>query len=201
MTILGRSVVKSTGFLGEPGYNIIHWSAGVGPGPSDPGGVEEWHDTLEASYSGISGYLINQAVLEIESQVVWFDDSDGVILGATTDPAGARIIDCSDLEFNVPRSLCATLRLRTDDFVNGRRLQGRIFLGPLGATPLGGDGQIIEGAQNQVTTSFAGLISGLGGRLAVWHRPTESAPASGAYGDVTGLICNSVPGTLRSRKT
>lgn len=201
MTLVGRSIVRITGFVGEPGYNILHWTAGVGPGPSDSGGVEEFHDTLEASYSALAGYYNNQQTITIEDAVNYFDDSDGVIVGSTTDPGGNRVIDCTSTDFFADRSLCATLRLRTETFINGRRLQGRIFLGPASFNLLGGDGQVGTGQVAAVEAAFAGAISGLGGRLAVWHRPTPPSGTDGSYGDVTSLICNTTPGTLRSRKT
>lgn len=201
MTLVGRTIVRITGFVGEPGFNIIHWTAGLGPGPSDTGGVEEFHDTLEASYSAIADAYNNQQTIEIEPQVVYFNDDDGVLLGSTTDPSGSRYIDCTSTSFFVDRAMCLTMRLRTDGYVNGRRLQGRIFLGPASAQYLGGDGLVTEAAAAGVAGAFAGCISGAGGRLAVWHRPTDAAPASGTYQDVTSLSVNRVPGTLRSRKT
>lgn len=200
MTILGRSIVKSVGYIGSPGYNIIHWSAGTGTGPTDPDGVDEFHSTLYTAYSNLDEFLVTGADWTIESQVVYFDDSDGVLLGSTTDPGGARTWDGADSAKQVDRSLCATLRLRTDDYVAGRRLQGRIFIGPIGASTIGTDGQVGLGAAATIASEFSGLISGLGGRLAVWHRPTTPSGTDGAYGDVTSLICNSTPGTLRSRK-
>lgn len=201
MTILGRSIVRITGFVGEPGFNIIHWSAGVGPGPTDPGGVEEWHDTLQSSFTALADLYNNQQTITIEPDVAYFDASDGVLTGVTTDPAGARVIDCTSVSFVAPRSLCAVMRLRTEEFVNGRRLQGRIFLGPTAQTLLDGAGQVPAFVQEIFTDAFAGTITGLGGRLAVWHRPTAAAPTSGSYGDVTTLAVNGTPGSLRSRKT
>jgi len=200
MTLVGRSIVRVTGFVGEPGYNILHWTAGIGPGPSDAGGVEEFHDTLEASYSALAGYYNNQQTIEIEDAVSYFDDSDGVILGSTTDPGGIRTIDCTSTSFYVSRATCVVVRLRTEDYVGGRRLQGRIFCGPVAAEVFDGAGQIGVGSRAAFEAAFAGTISGLGGRLAVWHRPTPAAPSSGTYGDVTSLVANVTPGTLRSRK-
>lgn len=201
MTLLGRTVVRTTGFVGEPGYNIIHWSAGSGPGPSDSGGVEEWHDTLETSLSALADWFNNQQTITISESVDYFDASDGVILGSTVDPGGDRVIDCTSTDFLVPRSTCAVLSERTDRYINGRRLIGRIFLGPIAASILDGSGNIVPGASAVAAGAFAGCISGVGGRLAVWHRPTPGAPTSGDYGDVVSLSVPVTPGTLRSRKT
>jgi len=200
MTILGRSIVRSTGYVGAPGYNIIHWSAGLGPGPTDSGGVEEWHDTLETSFTAIAGALLDTGTWVIEASVAYFDDSDGVLLGSTTDPTGDRSIGGSGANLYVSRATQAVMNLRTDDYVNGRRLQGRMYLGPLSGSALNDAGQVTSGWVSDIDDAFAGTISGLGGRLAVWHRPTTPTGTDGAYGDVTSLNCRSLPGTLRSRK-
>lgn len=201
MTLLGRTIVRTTGFVGEPGYNILHWSAGVGPGPSDPDGVEEFHDTLESAFTDLSGWFNNQQTITIDDSVDYFDASDGVILGSTVDPGGPRVIDCTSTSFFITRSTCAVLSLRTDKYINGRRLIGRIFLGPLAASVLDGAGQIADGSSAYAAGAFSGAISGLGGRLAVWHRPTVAAPTSGDYGDVVSMRVPDTPGNLRSRIT
>lgn len=201
MTLLGRSVVRATGFVGAPGYNIIHWSAGVGPGPSDPEGVEEWHDSLQTTLALYSGVLVNGVSMFIEADVVYFDDSDGVILGSTTDPIGDRGIACTGTGTDMSRATCLTVRHRTSDYVNGRRLQGRTFLGPVASQALDVYGQVNSTIIDDAADNWVGLISGLGGRLAVWHRPTTPTGTDGSYGDVTSISINSVPGTLRSRKT
>lgn len=201
MTILGRSIVRSTNYIGAPGYNIIHWSAGVGPGPTDSGGVEEFHDTLAQSFTDIVGFLVDDVVFTIEESVAYFDDSDGVLLGSTTDPSGDRVITGTGDPSGISRATQILMNLRTDDYVNGRRLQGRIFIGPISTSIIGTTGQLGLTVPGDVETAFSGLISGLGGRLAVWHRPTTSSGSDGSYGDVTSLTVRGTPGTLRSRKT
>lgn len=200
MTILGRTVVESTGYTGSPGYNIIHWSAGVGAGPTDPDGVEEFHDTLETALTTISSILIDGVEFTINPAVDCFDASDGVIVSSTTDPGTPRVIVGSDEGKTLDRSACVTLRYRTEEYVNGRRLQGRSFLGPIGVGAFNTLGQIDATVQSDVEDAWAGLFTGLGGRLAVWHRPTTPSGTDGSYGDVTSVLCNPTPGTLRSRK-
>lgn len=201
MTLLGRSIVRSEGYLGGPGYNVIHWSAGVGPGPGDADGVEEWHDTLFAAFDSVDFALLEDVTYTIEESVAYFDDSDGVILGSTTDPAGDRIITGTGVGVFLSRATQAVVAERTDVYVNGRRLQGRIFFGPIQAEIIGADGQITDVHVANIGAAFDGCISGLGGRLAVWHRPSTPTSTDGTYGDVQSVTCRKVPGTLRSRKT
>lgn len=201
MTILGRTIVRSDGYIGAPGYNILHWSAGLGPGPTDPDGVEEFHDTLNTAFTNIVGYLVDDVIWTIEESVSYFDASDGVLIGATTDPTGDRTIVGTGTAAGISRATQMTMNLRTEEFVNGRRLQGRMFIGPVGANIIGAGGQLGLTIPGIVEGEFSGLVSGLGGRLAVWHRPTTPSGTDGSYGDVTSLNIRATPGTLRSRKT
>jgi hypothetical protein len=201
MTLVGRTIVQSTGYLGGPGYNILHWTAGVGAGVNDVDGVEEFHDTLEATLSSVDEWIADDVTLSILPDVVYFNDDDGVILGSTTDPGGIRVVPGLGTGTSLSRATQANVGFRTEEYVNGRRLKGRMFLGPIASDIIGADGQIYAESVTDIPAAFSGLISGLGGRLAVWHRPTDAAPTSGSYGDVTTITCSRVPGTLRSRKT
>jgi hypothetical protein len=93
-------------------------------------------------------------------------------------------------------------------FTGGRRLQGRTFIGPVGADALTSGGQITGGAITICNGAFEDLYTGTGARLCVYSRPVEAStgpPAvdarDGLYGDVVTAVTRSVPGTLRSRKT
>lgn len=206
MTLMGRTLVRSEGYIGAPGYNVLHWTAGVGPGPGDPGGVEEFHDTLEACYSVFAEFVNPEVTFTIEQEVTCFDDSDGVLTAVTVDPTGDRTIVGFGSGFGISRATAICTRLFTAEIVNGRRLQGRVFIGPAAASALDGDGQITSAARAAIDGGFYAAYTGLGGILAVWHRPTFSGTPpvnnnDGAYGDVTGVSSNEIPGTLRSRKS
>jgi hypothetical protein len=90
---------------------------------------------------------------------------------------------------------------RTNNFVNGRRLIGRSFVGPIAAQAFNSAGQIQNSAIVAFGGMFDGLISGTGPRLCVWHRPTGPSATDGTYGDVATITARSMPGTLRSRKS
>lgn len=201
MTIVGRSLVRSVGYIGSPGYNVLHWTAGLGPGPSDEGGVEEFHDSLQAAYDVWATACNPQVTFEVLPEVTYFDDEDGVLAGVTIDPTGVRTIVSTGSGFGSSRATAMCLRLFTGTIVNGRRLQGRIFIGPAAASALDSNGQIASGVIPGIESGASGLFTGLGGILCVWHRPVGDPPAGGTYGDVMGVSCNQTPGTIRSRKT
>lgn len=201
MALMGRTIIESTGYVGEPGYNILHWTGGLGAGPNDPDGVEEFHDTLETALGTPTAWWPDGVILTIQPEVVYFESEDGILLGSTTDPGGARTWAGTGNGVSLSRAECLNVNLATADYVNGRRLQGRIFIGPVATDVFDGAGQISQTIVDDMPDLMSGLISGLGGRLAVWHRPTNDPPTNGAYGDVTTVTCRRTPGTLRSRKT
>jgi hypothetical protein len=201
MTLLGRSIVRTTGYIGAPGINVVHWSAGIGPGPDDPDAVDEFHDTLSTALINFVGALPTTITWTIDPQVVYFDASDGVLLGSTADPGAPRAWTGDGSGTTESRATQLCMRFNTGAYVNGRELQGRMFLGPVSNEALGSDGQITSTLVANTPGYMSGLISGLGGRLAVWHRPTTPTGTDGSYADVTSITMNATPGTLRSRKT
>jgi hypothetical protein len=95
------------------------------------------------------------------------------------------------------------LNLRTNDFVAGRRVRGRMFLVPMSAEGYDADGTL--------KPSFLALVPGMqsalltGGNVAgvqivntvVWHRPVNGA--GGSIHDVTTVDVADRAATLRSR--
>jgi hypothetical protein len=90
-------------------------------------------------------------------------------------------------------------------FLHGRRLLGRSFIGPAGANTSTDNGQLSTEARTRVEEAYAAVTSGIGPRLAVYHRPTKD-PISGAnnndgaYGDVVTVSTPTTASSLRSRR-
>ena len=99
----------------------------------------------------------------------------------------------------VPTASSAVVALITDQWLNGRRLQGRYFIGPLNAEAIDETGQMLDSARADMEDSLYASITGLGGRLAVYHRPTRGQ-ANGSYGDVVTVACRKRVGVLTSRR-
>jgi hypothetical protein len=93
------------------------------------------------------------------------------------------------------------LRLTTQTIINGRRLQGRSFLGPVG-TNTNTAGNVSSTCNAAVLTAAALLNTGAtASKLVVWHRPTEPTPTDGQVGDVTGFGTSPEYAVLRSRRS
>jgi hypothetical protein len=136
----------------------------------------------------------------IDREVLCFPDTTGVVFTATVDPNDEREWSGTSGDLQQTTAQALTVRCNTTEFVNGRRLKGRMFIGPLSSDGIAADAQVNSTLVSVTPDRLDGLISGLGGRMCVWHRPTVAAPSSGSYGDITSFVANTVPGTLRSRK-
>jgi hypothetical protein len=92
------------------------------------------------------------------------------------------------------------LRYSTSVIVNGRRLQGRSYLGPVG-TNTNASGNVASTANAAALTAAALLNTGAtASKLVVWKRPTPAFPAAGQTADVTGYGTNTEFAVLRSRR-
>lgn len=200
MTLLARAIVTTTGYIGAPGINVVHYSAGLGPAVSDSDSADQFLPELLACFQGYASIMPAGLTLTVSPDVSYFDDSDGVILGVTSYTGGPLTMTGASSILNGSRAVQLTVRHKTDQFVGGRRLQGRTFVGPITGDAIGNDGQIEAGWIDDTPDIWSGAISGLGARLAVWHRPTTPTGTDGAYGDVVNITANATPGTLRSRK-
>lgn len=201
MTNLARIVITSEGYNGAPGYNIMHFSYGTYTELDHQEMANAIGTDLSSGYQDVQAYLVDAVTWSIGPTVQFFSAETGVIFDEVTASFSNPVITGTDDSVYIDRSACVNVAFRTNDFINGRRLIGRSFVGPIGGACFGADGQIHATALSAFSGMFDALLSGLGPRLCVWHRPTSVQAADGAYGDVATVTGRSVPGTLRSRKT
>jgi hypothetical protein len=202
MTVLGRSIVRTTGYVGAPGINVIHWVSATGTeGSYDVSLVADWHSKLWNVMDHWLGAVPDDVTIAIDHDVILFEDSTGEAVNSIADGlSGTSAAGASTLG-NASRGDCLTVRYGTGQWINGRRLMGRTFYGPMDNSMFDTAGQVADYFISNVPTVWADLLTGLDGLLVVWHRPTTPHGTDGAYGVVTSVSCNSTPGSLRSRKT
>ena len=202
MTILARSIVNTTGFIGAPGVNVIHWVSAVGTlGSYDSSLVQDWHDKLSACLYSNAGNLVTGVTSTIDPTVILFDETTGVAEGSVTQDGTSDDVHGGDADNTSSRSNCLTIRHYTNRWVAGRSLSGRTFIGPCGGGIFDATGQIASNVISATPINWLQLCEGLDGNLVVWHRPTTKNGTDGAYGPVVRSACNSMPGSLRSRKS
>jgi hypothetical protein len=90
------------------------------------------------------------------------------------------------------------LRFATATVVGNRRLRGGIYLGPIADFAITSTGAIQSAANAAVASAYQAMISGIGPRLQVYHRPVGGS--GGVAGDVTGVTVMPLPAVLRSRR-
>jgi len=201
MTLLARVVIESAGYLGAPGYNIMHFSPGTISGFDHQTIADSACQDVSDRYQDVQSFFVDDETWTIGPTVPFFKVTTGESVAEVTASFSNQVITGTGSDIYMDRSACVNVAFRTNDFVSGRRLIGRSFVGPISAQAFASNGQIQNTALAAFGGMFDGAISGLGPMLAVWHRPTTPSGTDGSYGDVVTVTARSVPGTLRSRKT
>lgn len=197
MAQVGRALVALTGWSGAPGVNVVHFA-----GAGETIDAEEWLDfqgRLHAAYTAFGQRLAGGVHVQIPQECEVLNVATGVLENVlvTEDPQ-PEIISVSGGPVNSATQ--CVVRLHTGAIINGRRLQGRIFGGPLASGAVAGNA-VIPAVRADFVTGVSGLIFGeLGSTgIVVYHRPKAGNP--GAIGLVSSVTTWEIPGVLRSRRT
>jgi hypothetical protein len=168
--------------------------------------VDVFHEELSDAFTIIEAWFAPGVTWEIETDVSVIDVASGDLVDVIGQTVGVFTGTAGSGAGTLSRATQATLSLKTDQFLRGRRLQGRLFLGPIASNVVGNDGQLNLVDADAITDAFVAMTSGVGPRMAVYSRPYLAPPGSsypdsgGSYGDVITATCRRLPGTLRSRK-
>lgn len=201
MTTLARFRVALADWPGAPGVCTLHFSPGLGFTTFTQERCDLAAGELADAFTSMSDVLVPGMTWTIEDDVALFASETGEIVDVITLVDGPYTGTGSGADAKTSRDTQVCMALITADFLNGRRLQGRFFWGPVTGSALDTGGNVNSTVRSVWPPLFDASISGLGPSLCVWHRPTPAAPSSGSYGDVVTVRANTVPGTLRSRKT
>lgn len=200
MTLLARVKVEVAGWVGGPGVNVLHFSAGLTQPGWDDAQVNGLLDDVYATYLAMTQIFSPGITVTVNPEVSLFNDTSGeiqnVVVGTTTP---STFVTTGGNAQTVPSTMLLA-RFGTDRFMGGRRLQGRSFIGPCTSTAFDSSGTIVTPVRNTLEAAYDGLVSGLGARLAVWHRPSAAGMTDGAYGDVVNVQAWGKPAVLRSRR-
>lgn len=187
-----RTVI--TGLDGGPYLSTHIFSASLVSDPVNAGSA------VDAFWTAIRTRIYSTAAMNVENEIETFDVESGAILGtglytgATTTGANTN-----------PASWTAkqgVLKLRTNIYRNGRRIQGRLFIP--GVTRDAGDQHPISGYKNDITAAAINLrddSTGDGVPWSVWSRPSSPDASDGRLAPVYIPSVNDEWGVLRSRRT
>lgn len=204
MAIIYRFGVELTGWEGGPGRNTWHMAQFNALGGATQSDLEAVAIDIAAVYTAVSSLLINGVTATIDSVVEEFEVETGALQRAVGIVAPPPVVgSASSVAGALSRATQATVRLRTDAIRRNRVLQGRHFIGPISTTAMTTSGQIDSGDAGTIGAAYGGVLDVVGNaRLVVWGQPNPDVPGleTGVFGYVQSATCNTVPGTLRSRK-
>lgn len=202
MATVYRFKVDLSGWIGGPGLNTWHMAQAGELGGADQSDLEGMAADIMAVYDGLKQYLAAGVKVTIAPIVEGFDVATGSLQQVTgiTTPTGIS----ASASAAQSRATQFCVRLKTDAIRGNRLLQGRHFIGPVGGSAVGTDGQVSSAVRAAVESAYGGVTDIAGnGRLVVYGRKMVNADGQslpGTIGYVQGALCNAVPGTLRSRK-
>lgn len=200
MAIICRTKVNLTGWDGAPGLNIIHWRTPITPGVPSTTHVDDMHDEISAYYDVLSSCLRPGVHWAIDPVVAYLEDSTGEIQGIVTQTGDVHEYDSTATSGNQSPAVQILCRLNTADYVNGRNVKGRMFLGPITDSVVTEDGDLRSDVIESLDDALIAPTSGLGATFVVWHRPTNEAADNGSYHDVSSAVHQAKLAVLRKRR-
>lgn len=200
MTLLARMVIRTTGFAGAPGINVWHFSEGtLGGGAWGQSIVDGLYDEVGSVLSAIKNIGSPNSARAADPELAIIDAATGQLVDAKTPTAAPTVYTTPGNEpGDLPRAVAALARFQTDRFINGRRLKGRAFIGPLSGSSMDGEGNCNGTTIAVIQDAFVAITTGVGPRLAVYSRPKPLGVA-GEWGDVLNVNVRTTPSHLESR--
>jgi hypothetical protein len=185
-----RIRVAFTGVSGTPWVATHYFNEAAGTAQAAANAVGVFWGTVDNQMNN----LVNWAT---EADVALIDIPTGALTSvqSTTPQTGTGASATGKMAL-VAQGL---LRWRTNSVVNGRNLRGRTFIPGL-VTSVSNDGQVAVANQTSINGAGNALIADASSDLVIWHRPTESAPASGVAGSATVATMWTQFAELRTRR-
>jgi len=128
------------------------------------------------------------------------EDTNGLLTGGLSGGSPAGVSGTATANYS-PLASMVLLRLQTGVIRNGRRVQGRIFLGPAAQTTQTNGGVPTAAAGTAATNAGAALGSGATTtHPVVWHRPHLAIGSPGEAISISGYQAGPEFAVLRSRR-
>lgn len=198
MSLMYRVRVATTGWGGAPGLNTFYFVDSADDTVADTAGAQECVDRVHAAfndlrmiYPGSTTFTINPAVDVLTAA------SGELSVSFGTDP-GAPFVGGGEGGYG-PAAAMVCLTFTTDSVINGHRVRGRSFFGPLiGDSDANGTPVAFEITRAEGFGASLGYTTGEPVAQVIWHRPTGGA--GGVAARVTGHAVKDQFAVLRSRR-
>lgn len=200
MPSIARTRVQINYDNGGPGVTTWYWSGGFPSGGDLESILEDAHNEIAQVYTELRAYIPSNVTMLVQPDVDVVDVVSGEITGVIVSGDGELTVVGTNNSSQVSRGTQVCVNLRTDQWIKGRRLAGRHYIGPIGGGVVGNDGRISPATQTTFQTAYTSLTSGVGARLAVYSRPNLATGKPGQYGDVVSTKTMDRPANLSSRR-
>jgi len=191
-----RYRVNLDGWQGAPGVNTLYFRHAAVPTIED---AQQVADLIKTAYDSLKAWYVSGVKITVDPNVDVIQDSDGKLQTSTVIVPPATVTG-SGATTTTSRATMALAKFNTDAVVNGRRLRGRSFLGPIAAQGVATDGTLTTAFGTAILSAYNGLLDIAGGRLVVWHRPSAPGAQDGTSGFVQNVTYKTLPAVLRSRR-
>lgn len=187
------------GWSGGPGLTTFYFDPGVLT--IDAAMVTGVTGRVRAYFDAWKAFFPTTQSAQVEATADILEASTGALVG-TVSAGSAPSVVVGTFGTPGPAFVCAVGRLTTNSFINGKRLRGRTYAGPLSSAftdSVAPEGGLLAAVQN-------GLIAvntpAGGPGLVVWHRPTKvgSSYSGGAIAGVVNTSVSPIFGILKSRR-
>ena len=185
MATLKRYVVEWTGLTGLPGISV-HYSDNVSTLTS----------ALTAFYTALGAVTTTPLSWSIPGSGDTIDSGTGTLNGAWSGGTPATVVPSSSTSYAAGTGMM--VRWNTGAIRNGRKLQGRTFICPIGSGLYDTTGTIATSAITTVQTAATALVTA--GGLVIWGRPGDTPPTNGVAVSVVSATVPDKVVSLRSRR-
>ena len=191
-----RVRTESNGWSGGPGLSTFYFNPGiVTPDAAMMTGVT---GRVRSYFDAWKAFAPTTVSFQVNPVVDILDYVTGTLTGQVSAGSAPSVVNGTGGSNAGPAFVCAVARLTSGSFINGKKVRGRSYAGPLAAPftdSVAPEGGLLAAIQN-------GLVllntSGGGPDLVIWHRPVNGA--GGAAVGVVNTSASPIFGILRSRR-
>jgi hypothetical protein len=190
-----RATLQWNGFSGAPGYTNMHFELGDTPTQTQ---LNDTLAKLNTFLLSVGTYIPSNVNIGFPFIMEQFDAATGELTDTHPVTPPNNINGFATGNYSSASGACITWA--TNSIINGRRLRGRTFFVPLGASAFGTDGTLnpsLVSGVNNAASAFLASTSGL--QFVIWSRPDPGA-ANGIIGAATSGTVADRAAVLRSRR-
>lgn len=203
MTELIRVKTRWDGFLGGPGYSVMHFrgfgSTEGGGGDVDDASAAAAVNKVWDFFRQIPGIFPAAARITVEGEVDAIEDSTGALTNSFSGATKATISGTATGNYSAAAG--GIINWRTGAIRNRRKIRGRTFLVPLAASAFRDNGQLSQQTIDTIRTVAAPLMNGTNGpQIGVYARETIKGAADGQFAVASSMTIPTSGAILRSRR-